>query len=279
MCKVFNVTKSGYYKHLNKQTSKRELRNIALKEQIQTIYYTSKCRYGSPRITKELNINGIIASKVLVAKLMKQLGLRSIVKRKYKVTTDSSHKYPVVQNILNREFIVQENNSVWVSDISYINTKQGWLYITTVIDLFDRKIIGWAMSETMKTGETTIAAFKMANINRPIQPFQNLIFHSDRGIQYACDEFVNELNKHKNIKRSMSRKGNCWDNAVAESFFKTLKTELVYHQTYQTKKEAELSIYEYIETFYNTNRRHSTLKNLTILEYHKSINYKLKNAA
>ena len=279
MCKVLQVSKSGYYKWLGKVPSKRELRINALTIQIKNVYQESKGRYGSPRITKELNIQGIKASKVLVARLMQQQHLKSIVRKKYKVTTDSSHKYPVVENILNREFITEEENKVWVSDITYIGTGQGWLFLTTVIDLFDRKVIGWALSDTMKTCSTIIPAFNMAKINRPIQSNKSLIFHSDRGIQYACEEFTTYVGNHKTITRSMSRKGNCWDNAVAESFFKTLKTELVYHNKYQTRKEAELSIFEYIETFYNTKRRHKQLNNLTILEYHKSININLKNAA
>ena len=259
--------------------SKREVRNNMLWLKIQQIYYNTKGRYGSPRITKELNMQGIKVSETLVAKLMRQHGVRSIVKMRYKVTTDSAHKYPVVKNILNREFTVEKENTVWVSDITFITTKQGWIYLTTVIDLLDRKVIGWAMSETMKSRNTTLAAFKMAKLHRPIQLDQKLIFHSDRGIQYACDEFVSELNQHKNIRRSMSRKGNCWDNAVAESFFKTLKTELIYHHTYETKQQAQLSIFQYIETFYNTTRRHSQLNNLTILEHQQLINNNLKHVA
>jgi putative transposase len=279
MCKVLKVSTSGYYKWVHKIPSKRELRNIMLVEEIHKIYRASRCRYGSPRITKELNMQGIKVSQVLVAKLMKQEHIKSIVRKKYKVTTNSSHKYPVVENVLNRVFTVKEENMTWVSDITYIRTKQGWLYLTTVIDLFDRKAIGWALSDTMKANETVIPAFNMAKGNRPIQHHQSLIFHSDRGIQYACEEFTSCLAKHKSIVRSMSRKGNCWDNAVAESFFKSLKTELIYHHSYQTKQEAALSIFEYIETFYNTKRRHKQLNNLTILEYHKSINNNLKNAA
>jgi len=279
MCKVLEVSKSGYYKWVHKTPTKRELRNSMLTKEIHTIYRASKCRYGSPRIAKELNMQGIKVSEILVAKLMRIEHLKSIVRKKYKVTTDSSHKYPVVDNKLNREFTVKEENLVWVSDITYISTAQGWLYLTTVIDLFDRKVIGWALSETMKAKETVIPAFNMAKCNRPIHNDQSLIFHSDRGIQYACEEFVTELNKQESLIRSMSRKGNCWDNAVAESFFKTLKVELVYHNKYQTKKQAELSIFEYIETFYNTKRRHKQLNNLTILEHKKLININLKNAA
>jgi putative transposase len=279
MCQVLKVSSSGYYKWLRRTVSNRELRNKMIVKEIQAIYRNSKGRYGSPRIAKELNMNGIKASKVLVAKLMKQEHLRSIVKKKYKITTDSSHKYPVVENVLNRELTADTNNKVWVSDITYVNTLQGWTYLTTVIDLHDRKEIGWALSDRMYTKQTSIAALKMALINRPIKPEHKLIFHSDRGIQYACDEFVTEISKHKNIIRRMSRKANCWDNAVAESFFKTLKTELVYHHKYTTRQQAELSIFEYIETFYKTIRRHKQLNNLTIKEYNQLINNNLKNAA
>lgn len=279
MCKVLKVSQSGYYKWLKRTPSKRALRQTMLIKEIHAIYRLSKGRYGSPRIAKELNMAGIKVSVVLVAKLMQQEHLRSIIRKKYKVTTDSSHKYPVVDNVLDRAFNVQEENSVWVSDITYVRTMQGWLYLTTVIDLFDRKVIGWAFSSGMKTAETVIPAFNMAQCNRSIKNNQSLVFHSDRGIQYACEEFVQHLAIHPNIIRSMSRKGNCWDNAVAESFFKTLKTELVYHQKYQTRQQAESSIFEYIETFYNTKRRHSQLNNLTILEYIQLIKNNLKNAA
>lgn len=259
--------------------SNRELRRELLIKEIQVVYRTSRCTYGSPRITKELNAQGIKASQPLVAKLMRKEHIRSIIKRKYRVTTNSSHSYPIAENKLMREFTVTEENKVWVSDLTYVSTNQGWLYLTTVIDLFDRKVIGWALSETMKTNATVIPAFRMAQKHRPLLKEKTLLFHSDRGIQYACEEFVSELGKYQNIERSMSRKGNCWDNAVAESFFKTLKVELVYHNKYETKQQAALSIFEYIEVWYNKNRRHKQLNNLTILEYQKSINNNLKNAA
>jgi putative transposase len=279
MCGLFKVSKSGYYKWLRRRPGKRLLRRTMLEKEIRTEYWASKGRSGSPRITKELNMRGISVSKVLVAKIMKNNHLQSIVRKRYKATTDSSHRLPVAENVLDRNFTTARENQAWVSDITYIATGEGWLYLTTVIDLFDRKVIGWALGDTMKAGWTTVAAFKMAVKNRPVNPFFPLIFHSDRGVQYACEEFTVLLGSHKNITRSMSRKGNCWDNAVAESFFKTLKTELVYHHKYLTRKEAELSIFEYIETFYNTKRRHIQLGNLTILEYQQSFNNNLKNAA
>jgi putative transposase len=279
MCSVLQISKSGYYKWLLGAPSKRTLFNQQLLIEIKQVHEQSKKRYGSPRIAKQLQIQGIRASEHLVAKLMRANEIRSIIRKKYVVTTDSKHKYPVAENKLNRQFEVKNANEVWVSDLTYVSTKEGWVYLTTVIDLLHRKVIGWALSSTMMAKDTSVPAFKMALKNSSIKANQPLIFHSDRGIQYACEEFTNEVNKHKNIERSMSRKGNCWDNAVAESFFKSLKTELIYHQNYQTRHQAELSIFEYIETFYNKIRRHKHLNNLTILEYQQLIINQLKNAA
>ncbi len=210
---------------------------------------------------------------------MRDNEIRSIIRKRYRTTTNSKHTYPVVENKLNQQFEVKQKNEVWVSDLTYVSTKEGWVYLTTVIDLFDRKVIGWALSSNMNTRDTSVPALKMALKNRPINTTQKLIFHSDRDIQYACGEFITEISKYKSIERSMSRKGNCWDNAVAESFFKSLKTELAYHQNYQTRNQAELSIFEYIETFYNKNRRHKQLNNLTILEHQQLLINQLNNAA
>lgn len=273
------VSQSGFYQWEKREPSAREKYNGYLLQQIDQVYHRSKRRYGSPRITKELNMHGIRTSQPRVAKLMRKANIRSIIKKKYKVTTDSSHNYPVVKNKLNQQFKVERMNQVWVSDLTYVETGEGWLYVTTVIDLFDRKVIGWALSRTMRAAQTSIAAFKMASLNRPINEKQPLIFHSDRGIQYACEEFVFEIGKYSSIERSMSRKGNCWDNAVAESFFKTLKVEHVYQNKFETRNEAELSIFEYIEVWYNQNRRHKHLNNLTIREFHQLITNNLKNAA
>lgn len=280
MCKVLQVSSSGYYKWLSNKPSVRKVFNNYLVTEIKKVHEKSKRRYGSPRITKELKMQNIKASAVLVAKLMWSHSIKSIIRKKYVVTTDSKHRYPVVENKLNQQFEVKEANRVWVSDLTYVSTKEGWIYLTTVIDLLDRKVIGWSLSNTMSAKDTSVAAFKMALQNRPLQADKPLIFHSDRGIQYACEAFTDEINKYKNIERSMSRKGNCWDNAVAESFFKSLKTELIYIQKYHTKKQAALSIFEYIETFYNTTRRHKHLNNLNILEFQKLINnHNLINAA
>lgn len=277
MCEVLQVSRSGFYHWMKGKPMIRLQRRKLLSSEIYGIYHWSRGRYGSPRITKELEANGIKASRPFVAKLMWELNLRSIVKRKFKKTTNSSHKYPVVENLLNQNFQVKEKNKAWVSDITYIRTGEGWLYLTTVIDLFDRKVIGWSLSDTMRAKDTSIAALRMARLHRPLNENDRVIFHSDRGIQYACEEFASIVGK--NITRSMSGKGNCYDNAVAESFFKTLKTELIYQNKYQTREIAKTSVFEYIEAFYNTHRRHSALGNLTIKEYHNLMFNQSKKAA
>jgi transposase InsO family protein len=228
------------------------------------IYDNSKRTYGSPRIALALKGQGIQVSRNRVARVMKKEGLRSIIGKKFVVTTDSRHNYPVVENLLDRNFKVNGTGKVWVSDITYVRTSQGWLYLTVIIDLGDRKVIGWSLSSSLKTINTTVPAWIMAVRNRPIT--QELIFHSDRGIQYACNEFKNLLAGYRWVRRSMSRKGDCWDNAVAESFFKNLKVECVYQNRYRTRKEAAISIFEYIETWYNTGRIHSTLQ-MTVKDF------------
>jgi transposase InsO family protein len=227
-------------------------------DRIKEIYELSRKTYGSPRVTIRLQEEGFHVSRPRVARLMKKLNFKSIIRKKWVITTDSRHNYPIVENKLNRDFTVTRPGQVWVSDITYIKTLQGWLYLTVIIDLFDRKVIGWSFSRTLKAAYTTVPAWRMAVRNRMIT--QKLILHSDRGIQYACYEFANLLSSYKLVERSMSRKGNCWDNAVAESFFKTLKVEHIYHHSYRNFKEAELSVFEYIESWYNVNRIHTTLK-------------------
>jgi putative transposase len=269
ICKILGVSKSGYYHWNDRKPSQRTLHNLALTEQIKIIHLRNNKRYGSPRIARELKVSGFHASEKLVRKLMKQASLQSVFKKKFKTTTDSSHSYPVAENRLDRKFTVGRENETWVSDVTYIRTAKRWLYLTTVIDLFDRKVIGWALSTTITAKNTSVSAFRMALANRAITNNSSLIFHSDHGIQYACGEFVREIDSHKSVTRSMSGKGNCWGNAVAESFFKTLKVELIYQNRFQNKYEAESSISEYIEKFYNTNRRHGHLDNLNIFEYRK----------
>jgi len=275
MCKVLSVSTSGYYYWLKSPISKRKIWQTLLREQIKQEFYKSKRTYGAPRITKELNMQGIVVSQKTVAKIMKENALRSVFKRKFKTTTDSNHNYPVSPNLLKQNFSVERHNQVWVSDITYIKTRQGWLYLTVIIDLFDRKVIGWSMSNTMNAKDTTIQAWNMAVKNRPIE--KQLIFHSDRGIQYACERFRNKLKAYPLVVQSMSRKGNCWDNAVAESFFKSLKVEAIYPYKFNDNQITKLSVFKYIETWYNKNRRHSALGNLTIKEFEQFSN--LKNVA
>ena len=252
MCKVLEISNSSYYKWKKQAVSERQKRVILIKEAITNIYFTAKQRYGSPRITLELQNIGYQISRpespartgeaITVAKYMKQLGLYSKLSKKFKVTTNSKHNHFVVPNILKREFTVKEPSKAWVSDITYIHTKDGFLYLTIILDLFDRKIIGWSLSNGWSTKQTTLSAWKMALKNRKIT--NELIFHSDRGIQYASKNFTNMLDSFKTVTRSMSRKGDCWDNAVAESFFKSLKTELIYGNKLITKEQMELEVFD-----------------------------------
>lgn len=235
--------------------------------EIRRIHEQSRVSYGSPRIVEELKVRGITASRQRVARLMSRFNIRAVHAKKFVVTTDSKHAYPVVPNKLERNFFTDSPGQVWVSDITYVKTARGWLYLTVILDLFDRKVIGWSCSSGMRSENTMIAAWKMAVANRPLT--SKLIFHSDRGIQYACHDFAQLLESYPYVERSMSRKGDCWDNAVAESFFKTTKVELLYTHQYSTRQAAALSIFEWIETWYNRNRRHAALKNRTICEFEK----------
>ena len=273
MCKVLKVSRSGYYSWVSHKPSKREVENRELLDQIGKIHKQSKQTYGSPRITAELRSRHIYASRPRVARIMKKAGLRSKTVKRFKVTTDSKHHYRVVENLLNRDFKADRLSKVWVSDITYIATGQGWLYLTIILDLADRKVIGWSLSRTLKARETVIPAWNMAVTNRPV--VDSLIFHSDRGVQYCCHEFADLLGTFPNVSRSMSRKGDCWDNAVAESFFKTIKIELVYGCKFQTIQQAKLAIFEYIEIWYNRKRRHSALGYLSPEAFEKILlNYK-----
>ena len=238
MCKVFKVRKSSYYQWLRNGPSKRWQENEKLLTEIMDIFEESKESYGSIRMTKELKARGRMTGQNKIAKMMRAAGLQAKRRRKFKITTDSKHNYPVAPNLLDQEFTASRPGEVWVSDITYCKTRNGWLYLTVIIDLYDRKVIGWSMSRGLTTEETIIPAWIMATWNRPIT--QELIFHSDRGTQYACHEFTKILKANKLITQSMSRKGNCWDNAVAESFFKTIKVEWIYGQNYINPEQAQL---------------------------------------
>ena len=274
MCKAFKVSRSGYHDWLHRRPSRRALEAEKIKKMIRSVHLESKGRYGSPKITKELRFKGVNVSRPRVARMMRSEGIRSIIQKRYRVTTtDSNHNYKVSDNHLKRNFKTQSPGQVWVSDITYIATDQGWLYLTIIMDLYDRKIIGWALSRTMATRDTIMAAWRMALINRPIS--RQLIFHSDRGVQYASNEFRQVLNR-KPVTQSMSRKADCWNNAVAENFFKILKSELIYHSKFQTRLHAKNEVFEFIEIWYNRKRRHSYLGYLTPNEYGK---YQLLNTA
>lgn len=266
MCRIFQIHKSSFFRWRKRTPTERAERKALIISEIIRIYHWSQFRYGSPRIAKELDSIGIKVSRKFVGQIMKENHLRSIAKSKYKKTTNPPRNNNSAENRLEQIFKAARTNEIWVSDITYIETDEDWIYLTVVIDLFDRKVIGWSISETMRAKDTSITSLTKALLNRPLQNNQELLFHSDQGKQYACREFIALLATNK-ITQSMSRKGNCYDNAIAESFFKTLKVELVYQNKYKTKEKAEKSITDYIENFYNTCRRHSALGNLTIEEF------------
>lgn len=249
------VERSGYYAWLNRKPSKREESNNKLDKQIAEIFKSHSGRYGSPRVTNELRQQGEICSKNRVARRMKSLDLKAKGKKKFKVTTDSKHNLPVADNILNRNFSANKPNEKWCGDISYIWTDEGWMYLAVVIDLYSRAVIGWSIQSNMSK-QLVCDALTMALWRRGFPC--GVLFHSDRGSQYCSYDFQKLLKRYDFIC-SMSRKGNCWDNAVAESFFHTMKTELVYTQRYKTREIAKQSIFEYIEVYYNRLRQHSTI--------------------
>lgn len=250
---------------------------MVLSEKIRVHFGKCYKLYGSRRLSGELKSKGIRASHTTVAKYMRQMGLRSEFYPKFRNTTDSKHNNPVAPNLLDRKFKVTGPNKAWVSDITYISVVGGFEYLTTIIDLFDRKVIGYSQSRTLKAKDTVIPALEMAvkrRLNGTLAP--GLILHSDRGVQYTCKEFTKLLKKYK-MRRSNSRKGNCWDNAVAESFFKTIKCELVYRfRQLISADKMRTEIFRYIETWYNRRRRHSILGNLTIDEFNQKYYFNIQ---
>jgi len=257
MCSVLQVTRSGYYSWKGRPTSKQSQRRKSLEASIREIHNTKyKDNFGSPRVHQELAARGIACSKNMVAKLMQKARIQAKTTKKFKVTTDSNHNYRVAENVLNREFdAATRTNELWVSDITYVWTQQGWLYVACVLDLYSRKVIGWSMSARM-TRELVLDALSMALSQRC--PGETLLHHSDRGSQYCSHDYQQVLKSH-GIQCSMSRRGDCWDNAAMESFFATLKKELIHQQRYATRSEAKCSIFEYVEVFYNRERLHSSL--------------------
>lgn len=263
MAGLMGVSRSGYYGWRGRPRSERKREDERLLERISSIQSRSDYTYGSPRVTETLRRRGYRIGHNRIARLMRENGLGVRRKRRYRSTTDSKHSFPVAENLLERCFDVPEPNQAWVSDISYIATAEGWLYLCVVIDLYSRKVIGWSMSRRIKT-ELVLEALKMALMRR--KPPEGVIFHSDRGSQY-CSKVFRKRTKTFRMLQSMSRKGDPWDNAVAESFFKTLKNELCGHRAFRTRKEARAAIFEYIEVFYNRIRLHSYLGYYAPAEY------------
>jgi putative transposase len=264
MSRVLQVSKSGYYKWLiNKVELDKNKKQ--LEDKVKLEFENSEGTYGSPRITIELNKKGIEISKTTVARVMKVNHIKARESKKFVITTDSNHDFKTPDNILNRNFEVSQINRVWVSDITYIPVDDDFNYLTTVIDLADRMVVGWHLSNNMTAEDTTIAAFKKAVNNRHLTKGDKLLFHSDRGVQYACHAFTDLLNDY-NCIQSMSRKGNCWDNAVAESFFKTIKTEMLNRYNFQCSKLLYKFIFRYIDGWYNTSRINSSLGYITPIE-------------
>jgi len=255
MCRVLQVSAAGYYAWARRPESTRSQSNCKLTEQIRGLHRQSRHTYGSPRITRELREAGEVVGENRVARLMRLEGIRAKTVKKWKATTDSRHKLPVAANTLNRQFTVQKPNRVWAGDLTYIWTEEGWLYLAILLDLYSRAVIGWAMGSRL-TADLATDALTMALWKR--KPTEGLLHHSDRGVQYASGDYQALLTA-AGIECSMSRKGNCWDNACIESFFGTLKKELVHHRRYATREEARQDIFEWIEVFYNRQRRHSTL--------------------
>jgi putative transposase len=256
MCKCLDVSRSGYYKWENAEPSQQELHKAKLMERITFHYHDSKTRYGSPKITQMLLSEGHQATERTVGKYMNELGIRSCVSNKFKVTTtDSNHKLRIAPNVLDQKFATAEPNKVWVADITYIPCRQGRLYLASILDLCTRKIVGWRLGERM-TVELVLGALDDAN--KAEQPKKGLLHHSDRGSQYASTDYRNKLASYK-MRASMSRKGNCYDNACIESFHSILKKELVYCTKFFTKQQAYNEIFQYIELFYNRKRIHGAL--------------------
>ena len=262
-CKLLRVSRSGFYAWEQRGPSPRKAADEKLGVHIAAIHEASGERYGSPRVHAELAAEGVAVSRKRVARLMAELGLESVRKRPYKATTDSKHALPVAENVLDRQFEVDALDVAWVTDITYVWTAEGWLYLAAILDLFSRRVVGHAMSERIDRA-LVLDALRDAAGRRV--PNVGLLHHSDRGSQYASGDYQDALDD-LGVVCSMSRKGNCWDNAVAESFFATLKTELVYTRRFATRAEAREAIFEFIEVFYNRRRRHSTLGYLSLVDF------------
>jgi putative transposase len=255
MCRALDVSASGYYSWHDRPESNRARENRLLLEKIRKAQKKGRGQYGSPRIYKELKAKGETCSRKRIARLMRKNAIRAKRKRKFVVTTDSKHDFKVAPNLLERNFHVVTPNRVWLSDITYIPTNEGWLYLAAVMDLCSKRIVGWSMSSSL---ERTIVLDALRMAHRSRRPSSGLIHHSDRGVQYASDDYQNLL-KVYGMQPSMSRKGDCWDNAPMESFFASLKNELVHQRRFESRDQARREIFDYVEIFYNRERLHSSL--------------------
>ncbi len=255
MCQVLQVSPSGYYAYIQRLTHPQPNKDLVLIESVKRIHQEMNQSYGSRRMSQQLQNEGYSVGREKARNLMKKAGVQVRMKKRFKTTTDSKHGYPIAPNLLNQEFEVDFPNTVWVGDITYLWTAEGWLYLAVVLDLFSRRIVGWAMEETMKS-DLVESALKMAISRR--NPGTGLIFHSDRGSQYASGSYQQLLKNHRMIP-SMSGTGNCYDNAVCERFFRSLKYERTEYKLYRTRQHARRDVIQYIEWFYNTKRLHSTL--------------------
>jgi putative transposase len=268
MCRSLRISRGGYYAWLRRRPSRRDQANAVLLSKIRKVHEASRGTYGSPRVHAALKAQGESCSRKRVERLMRKNEITGKQKRRFRVvTTNSKHHHQIAPNLLEQNFQCDILNSVWTADISYVTTLEGWLYLATVMDLCSRQIVGWSMNSTI-TRELALDALHMAITQR--RPKPGLIHHSDRGVQYASDDYQNLLNQH-DMQCSMSRKGNCYDNAPMESFFHTLKVENVYHKKYETRREAKQDIFDYIEVFYNRQRIHSSIGNVSPVAFEEQL--------
>ena len=271
LCDVLSVSRSGFYAWVNRPPSARAGRRAELGDQVRAVHEQSRGTYGSPRVAAQLKAQGVKACENTVAKVMRAAGIRSKVVRRFRVrTTDSAHAHPVADNLLGRDFAAAAPDRKWAADITYVPTAERWLYLAAVIDLCSRRVVGWAMADHMRA-TLCAEALRMALARRDPPADRSLVHHSDRGVQYACGDYRALLERH-GIACSMSRRGDCYDNAAVESFFKTLKAELVYHEEYATRAQAAAAIFEYVECWYNRRRLHSSLGYRSPEQYERSLN-------
>lgn len=263
LCRVMEVGRSGFYAWQRRVPSVRAQADKVLESKIEVAFRDSRGTYGSPRIRAQLTAEGVPVSKRRVARLMRRRGLCGLRKARFVHTTDSRHKLPIAPNLLERDFTATAPNRVWVTDVTYVWTLQGWLYLAAVLDLFSRRVVGWGMSANNDEG-LVLGALNMALTTR--RPARGLIHHSDRGSVYCGTDYLAVLKAH-GVERSMSRKGDCWDNAVAESFFGTLKQEMLFRRKLETRAATQTAIFEYLEVYYNPKRRHSTLEFLSPVDF------------